>query len=160
MIHIQINETLHSNGLSNVDMTGLLQGAAQAVLSRQASHPEEDATLVLTDDAQLQELNSQYLGIDAPTDVLSFPAGDEDPDSGAYYLGDVLISYPRAASQALVGGHTVAAELQLLVVHGMLHLYGYDHLDQESKATMWAVQAALLRQLDCPISGPALEAEV
>jgi probable rRNA maturation factor len=160
MIHIQISESLQSFGLSHAAMTELLEQAAQAVLNRQATHPQEDASLVLTDNAQLQELNNQYLGIDAPTDVLSFPAGDEHPDSGAYYLGDVLVSYPRAASQALAGGHAVEAELQLLVVHGLLHLYGYDHLDQESKTTMWAVQAALLRQLDCPISGPALEAEI
>jgi probable rRNA maturation factor len=160
MLHIQISESLQSYQLPQAAMTELLDRAAQAVLERQATHPQEDASLVLTDDAQVQELNSQYLGIDAPTDVLSFPAGDDDPDSGAYYLGDVLISYPRAASQALAGGHAVEAELQLLAVHGMLHLYGYDHLDQESKATMWAIQAALLRQLDCPISGPALEAEI
>jgi len=160
MIQIQISETLKSYGLSMDAMTDLLEQAAQAVLNRQAIHPVEEAGLVLTDDAQLQSLNSHYLGIDAPTDVLSFPAGDTDPDSGACYLGDVLVSYPRAASQALAGGHTIEAELQLLVVHGILHLYGYDHLDQESKAAMWAVQAALLRQLDCPIAGPALEAEV
>jgi probable rRNA maturation factor len=160
MIHIQISETLQSYGLSMVAMTDLLEQSAQAVLNRQATHPVEDASLVLTDDTKLQELNSHYLGIDAPTDVLSFPAGDTDPDSGAYYLGDVLVSYPRAASQALAGGHAVEAELQLLVVHGILHLYGYDHLDQESKAAMWAVQAELLRQLDSPIAGPALEAEV
>jgi probable rRNA maturation factor len=158
MLHIQISESLLSYQLPQAAMTELLDGAAQTVMSRQATHPQEDASLVLTDDAQVQELNSRFLGIDAPTDVLSFPAGDEDPDSGAYYLGDVLISYPRAASQALAGRHAVEAELQLLVVHGMLHLYGYE--DQESKATMWAIQAALLRQLDCPISGPALEAEI
>jgi probable rRNA maturation factor len=160
MVHIQISESLQSYKLSQAAMAELLEQAAQVVLSRQATHPQEDASLVLTDDAQLQVLNSQYLGIDAPTDVLSFPAGDEDPDSEAYYLGDVLISYPRAAQQALAGGHAVEAELQLLVVHGMLHLYGYDHLDQESRVTMWAVQAALLRQLDCPISGPVLEVEI
>jgi probable rRNA maturation factor len=160
MLHIQISESLQSYGLSHAAMTDLLEQAAQAVLSRQSAHPQEDASLVLTDDAQLQELNSQYLGVDAPTDVLSFPAGEEDPDSRAYYLGDVLISYPRAACQALAGGHAVEAELQLLVVHGLLHLYGYDHLDQDSKATMWAVQAALLRQLGCPISGPALDIEI
>lgn len=159
MIHIQISDALHPYKLSQNAITELLEQAAQAVLSRQATHAQEDACLVLTDDTQLHALNREYLGIDAATDVLSFLAGDVDPDSGAFYLGDVLISYPRAANQALAGGHAVEAELQLLAVHGMLHLYGYDHLDQESKATMWAVQAALLRQMDCPITGPAPEAE-
>jgi len=67
----------------------------------------------------------------------------------------VLISYPRAASQAAAGGHAIIAELQLLVVHGMLHLYGYDHLDPESKTQMWSLQADLLCQLACPITGQA-----
>jgi len=159
MIHIQISESLLSYQLPQNTINQLMEHAAQAVFSRQAQHEQEDASLVLTDDAQLQELNRQFREIDAPTDVLSFPDGEIDPDTGACYLGDVLISYPRAVSQALAGGHPVEAEIQLLVVHGMLHLYGYDHLDQESKTTMWAVQATLLRQLDCPISGPALESE-
>ncbi len=159
MIYIQISDALQPYELSQDSLVELLQRAAQAVIGRQAAHEREDASLVLSDDAQLHELNRDYRGIDSPTDVLSFPDGETDPDSGAFYLGDVLISYPRALSQAQAGGHAVEAELQLLVVHGMLHLYGYDHLDQETKDTMWAVQAALLRQLDSPISGPAPETE-
>ena len=159
MIHIQVSEALRSYELKEAALLDLLRQAAQVVVDRQAAHPEEDVSLVLADDAQLQALNGQYLGIDAPTDVLSFPAGDLDPDSGAYYLGDVLISYPRAANQAAAGGHAITAELQLLVVHGMLHLYGFVHLDPESKAQMWSLQADLLRQLACPITGPASEVD-
>ena len=86
-----------------------------------------DMTIVLTDDEQLHELNREYLGVDAPTDVLSFPAAESDPETGTTYLGDILISIPRATQQAQAAGHSVEDEVQLLVVHGTLHLLGHDH---------------------------------
>ncbi|MBC7877980.1 MAG: rRNA maturation RNase YbeY [Anaerolineales bacterium] len=112
------------------------------------SAPESaDMTIVLTDDAQLHELNREYLGVDAPTDVLSFPASESDPETGAPYLGDILISIPRAAQQAQASGHPLEAEVQLLVVHGTLHLLGYDHAEAEEKAIMWKAQAEVLERL-------------
>ncbi|MCB0102062.1 MAG: rRNA maturation RNase YbeY [Anaerolineales bacterium] len=106
-----------------------------------------DMTIVLTDDRQLHELNVDYLGVDAPTDVLSFPAGEVDPETEVLYLGDIAISIPRAAQQAQTGGHSVEAEVQLLVIHGTLHLLGYDHGTDEEKAVMWAEQAKVLERL-------------
>lgn len=106
-----------------------------------------DITIVLTDDRQLHELNLDYLGVDAPTDVLSFPASETDPETGAAYLGDIVISIPRAAAQAQAAGHPVEAEAQLLVVHGTLHLLGYDHATDEEKTVMWAEQAKVLERL-------------
>ncbi|MBI3170308.1 MAG: rRNA maturation RNase YbeY [Chloroflexi bacterium] len=106
-----------------------------------------DMTIVLTDDRQLHELNLDYLNVDAPTDVLSFPAGEVDPETEALYLGDIAISIPRAMQQAQTGGHPVEAEAQLLVVHGTLHLLGYDHSTDEEKAVMWAEQAKVLERL-------------
>ena len=114
-----------------------------------------DLSLVLTDDAQLRQLNRQYLGIDSPTDVLSFPAGETDPETDLIYLGDVLISYQRAQVQAAAGGHPVEDELQLLVVHGVLHLLGFDHAEETEKVKMWAEQSAILSQLGCSITSPA-----
>lgn len=108
---------------------------------------EGDITIVLTDDRQLHELNLDYLNVDAPTDVLSFPASELDPETGSLYLGDIAISVPRAAQQAEAGGHSVEAEAQLLVVHGTLHLLGYDHSTDEEKAVMWAEQAKVLERL-------------
>jgi probable rRNA maturation factor len=108
---------------------------------------EGDLTVVLTDDAQIRQLNREYLGLDSPTDVLAFPASDTDPDSGARYLGDVLISVPQAEAQARAAGHLLAAEVQLLIVHGVLHLLGYDHGQPEAKACMWAVQAEVLQKI-------------
>ncbi len=106
-----------------------------------------DLSIVLTDDAQLHQLNRDYLGVDAPTDVLSFPASETDPETGASYLGDVLISIPRAEAQAQSAGHPLEAEVQLLVVHGVLHLLGHDHAEPEDKARMWAAQAQVLDKL-------------
>lgn len=106
-----------------------------------------DITIALTDDRQLHELNLDYLGVDSPTDVLSFPAGEIDPETESLYLGDIAISVPRAAQQAEAGGHSIEAEAQLLVVHGTLHLLGYDHSTDEEKAVMWAEQAKVLERL-------------
>jgi probable rRNA maturation factor len=66
----------------------------------------------------------------------------------------VLISYPRARTQAEAGGHSTADELQLLIVHGMLHLLGYDHADPSEKEAMWAAQAEILKRLGCQITAP------
>jgi probable rRNA maturation factor len=87
------------------------------------------------------------LGQNTATDVLAFPSEESDPDSGARYLGDVLISIPRAAEQAAVAGHSLEAEAQLLVVHGVLHLLGHDHTVAADKARMWAAQAEILGEL-------------
>jgi probable rRNA maturation factor len=123
----------------------LIQRAVEAALVYQSAHG--DISVVLTDDAQLQQLNREYLGIDAPTDVLSFPASETDPESGGAYLGDILISVPRAEQQAEAAGHPLSSEVQLLVVHGVLHLLGYDHATAEEKSRMWAAQAAILESI-------------
>ncbi len=123
----------------------LIEGAALATLAHEAA--QGDISIVLTDDAQLQQLNREYLGIDAPTDVLSFPASETDPESGAAYLGDILISVPRAAEQASVAGHAMESEAQLLVVHGVLHLLGHDHAEPAEKSRMWAAQSAVLASI-------------
>ena len=121
----------------------LLTKGAQSTLELTTTS-DGDLTLVLTSDEEIRALNRDFLGNDAPTDVLSFPAGETDPDTGRHYLGDVVISLPRATEQAAARGHTVEAEAQLLAVHGVLHLLGYDHAEAADKIRMWAVQAAIL----------------
>jgi probable rRNA maturation factor len=123
----------------------LIERAALAVLTQQSA--VGDLTIVLTDDAQLQKLNHEYLGIDSPTDVLSFPATEMDPETRTTYLGDVLVSVPRAGEQAQTAGQPLESELQLLVVHGVLHLLGYDHAEPQDKTKMWAVQAQVLESI-------------
>lgn len=130
----------------------LLERAVKAALGHQAKPLDTELTIVLTDDSKVQELNRDYLGIDAPTDVLSFPAseidGSEiDPETGARYLGDILISLPYAARSAERAGHPLEAEVQLLVVHGVLHLLGHDHAKAKEKARMWKAQREILIEL-------------
>lgn len=127
--------------------TGLLEESARAVLDHESADLDADLSIVLTDDSQLRKLNRDYLGIDAPTDVLSFPASESDPETGARYLGDILISVPRAVEQARAAGHDLQGEVQLLVVHGVLHLLGHDHAEVGGKARMWAAQAEVLEGL-------------
>ncbi len=129
-----------------------LRAAVRATLDRPGAPPSQGTALalVITDDKALRALNRAYLGIDAPTDVLSF--GGESPDfvsapDAEPYLGDVVISYQRAEVQAAAAGHPVDAELALLVIHGVLHLLGYDHIRSDDKAVMWEQQARVLAEL-------------
>jgi probable rRNA maturation factor len=125
----------------------LLERAAQETLKHESHSLESELSIILTDDTRLHELNLNYLGVDASTDVLSFPASETDPETGARYIGDILISVPRAGAQAEAAGHALEAEVQLLVVHGVLHLIGHDHAEAEEKARMWKAQAEILEGL-------------
>ena len=124
----------------------VLENAARLALEV-SDAPDADLTVVLVDNARIQGLNRDFLDHDAPTDVLSFPADESDPETGRIYLGDVVISYTRAAEQAAEHSHPVEAEIQLLVVHGVLHLLGHDHAETGEKDRMWAAQAAVLERL-------------
>ena len=99
---------------------------ARDVLSGEGIEDAE-VTLVLSDDRSLHELNARFRGMDRPTDVLAFPAGETGPAEGGGYLGDVVISVERARAQAPRFGNDVDGELARLVAHGLLHLLGYDH---------------------------------
>ncbi len=132
----------------------LIEQAAAAVLD---IHPSPEAskdyelTIVISGDETIQALNRDYLDTDKITDVLSFPAMEDDPETGNRYLGDVIISYPQAKRQAEAGEHAVEAELQLLVVHGVLHLLGHDHAEPAEKTTMWERQAEILTSIGCAL---------
>lgn len=162
MIHCEIAATLEE--IPSPALIEQLRRTAEAVLEQAddlqpIGLAQAEATLVLTDDAQLRDLNRIYLGIDAPTDVLAFPSNEPDPETESLYLGDVILSVERAAAQAQSGGHSLEAELQLLVAHGMLHLCGYDHAEAPGKQQMWEKQASILHSLGCPIEGPRFEGE-
>ena len=129
-----------------VDKTILLH-AAQLTLDLENVAQESALSVVIGDDMLLKKLNYKYRSIDTTTDVLSFPSGELDPDTNMTYLGDVVISLPRAEYQASTGSHPLVDELQLLVVHGTLHLLGYDHLEQADKKNMQAAQDKVLTQL-------------
>lgn len=126
-----------------------LRAAAEAALATQGA--DGVLTLVVADDSEVAALNRQFRGIDAPTDVLSFPADDlpddlRDPDAPPY-LGDLVIAFPYAQAQAERAGHPPADSFALLAVHGVLHLLGFDHDTPERRAAMWTAQADALRAL-------------
>ncbi len=133
----------------------LLRITAQATLDQQRVKQRVELTVVITGNAQLRALNRAFRNVDAPTDVLSFATTDQlQPDTT--YLGDVIISYPKAREQAKAGGHPVEAEVQLLVVHGVLHLLGHDHYTEAEKNVMWKAQAATLKKLGAALTEPKL----
>jgi probable rRNA maturation factor len=132
------------------DVANLLATAVNATLAYEQTDLPVELSLLLTDDEQIRQLNRDFRQEDKPTDVLSFPAGEEGPEMGEFipYLGDIAISVPYAARQAAQAGHDLAGELQLLAVHGVLHLLGHDHLEPEAKEAMWAAQTAVLATLN------------
>lgn len=151
MIRVQVNFTETIREHLPPDIESLLGLAAEAALVQQQV-VEGELTILVADDDMLAGLNQAYRGITTPTDVLSFPAGESPAVPGMPpYLGDIALSLPRAQAQAVAGGHTLVQELQLLVVHGTLHLLGHDHAEPEEKARMWAAQAEVLRRLEVPL---------
>ncbi|MSQ11173.1 MAG: rRNA maturation RNase YbeY [Dehalococcoidia bacterium] len=131
----------------------LMRRAAQAAIAvgSRGQGPAR-VSVAVTDDETIRSLNAQYRGLDEVTDVLSFgwqeaahgfPPTPKRQDS----LGEVIIAYPRAARQAEERGHTARNELALLVVHGVLHLQGYDHEKADEQARMRTLEAKALRQM-------------
>jgi len=140
---------------------GSLERCARATLSHQRVGGPVALTIVVTGDGNVRRLNRAYRGVDATTDVLAF--GDAEGDGFVTapgvprYLGDVIISLPCAKVQARRAGHPLEAELQLLTVHGVLHLLGHDHSEPAEKAAMWAAQTEILRALGVPVADPTPE---
>jgi probable rRNA maturation factor len=129
-----------------------LISAAETVLN-ECQHEEVVVGILITGDTEIRQLNLQYRQIDSPTDVLSFNGDYIDPDSGINYLGDIIISVPRAKKQAITAGHTLAQELELIVIHGVLHLCGFDHDTNKHQQKMWSIQADILNRINNPLSG-------
>lgn len=133
-----------------------LRRVAQKTLAQEGLSGQVEVSLVVCDDATIQQLNATYRGIDEPTDVMAFPLLDSGlstppgfpsaPD-GVLRLGDVVISYPRACAQAAECGHPVPRELEVLLVHGLLHLLGYRHETPEERERMLAKAEAVLEGL-------------
>lgn len=125
-----------------------LRAVCEAALAGEGVSGPLLLTITLTDDAEIQAINTRYRGIDRPTDVLSFPLMDESafalPPGQPRELGDVIVSYPRAVQQAEEYGHSVERELAYLVVHGLLHILGHDHEDPAEQAIMRAREEAAL----------------
>jgi probable rRNA maturation factor len=116
--------------------------------------PDGDLTLVLTNDEGIQDLNREFAGINLPTDVLSFSDGETDIETNRMYYGDVILSIPFAERQARLAGHSLQDELTLLITHGVLHLLGFEHSEENSRQKMWSIQDEILHHLGSGILSP------
>jgi probable rRNA maturation factor len=122
-----------------------LEAFAQRVARTAPKTKATGVSIVLAGDASVRRLNRDFRGKDQNTDVLSFPSGVEALPDGTRPLGEIVISVAQAARQAESAGHSLASELRLLVIHGYLHLLGYDH--EVDDGTMMRLQARLTRAL-------------
>lgn len=148
-----INIAIEVDHVIDIDNSWLEKVASYA-LNFQSPKPNVDLSIIITDNNLLQELNREYLGIDAPTDVLSFNVDEIDPETGNYYLGDIIISYQKANEQAVTAGHEIQSELSLLIIHGVLHLLGMDHDTSESQEPMWKIQDQILSNMGLNLVSP------
>ncbi|PMP78663.1 MAG: rRNA maturation RNase YbeY [Roseiflexus castenholzii] len=134
-----------------VDATLVERAVVQTLRADDVAGPVE-ISILITDDADVHRLNQTYRGVDAPTDVLSFAEDDDHsfvrPPDAPRYLGDIAISWDRVVAQAAEYGHSRERELAFLVVHGVLHLLGYDHeRGPVDEADMRAREEAILGAL-------------
>ncbi len=132
---------------------GWVGRVAQTVLKAEGVAPPYEVSLVFTDSEAVRQLNRDYRGVDEPTDVLAFcmlpQKGDDSftlPPDEVTRLGEVIISCPQAVEQAKEQGHSTERELALLVIHGILHLLGYDHEEPEEEAEMRTREKELLEK--------------
>lgn len=123
-----------------------LHRAALLTLAHQGVEPPAALTVLLTGDEALQIMNREFRGLDTPTDVLSFESDLEIPEVGRY-LGDIAIAIPTALRQAAAHPHNPRQEFELLTVHGVLHLLGHDHAEEDEKKKMWEAQEEIQNQL-------------
>ena len=129
------------------EVEAVIVKAAEAALKNRGKWG--DITFSVVDDEEIHQVNREYRNVDRPTDVISFPANEGEsiaalPDG---FLGDIMISLPRAEAQAEEYGHSLKRELSFLAVHGTLHLLGYDHMTDEEAKEMFALQDEILNEM-------------
>ena len=135
----------------------LIRRCCHAVLELEEFKEPVEISVTFTDNEGIRELNKQYRNIDAPTDVLSFPMGengeyDTNLETGAKILGDVVISVEKAVEQADAFGHSLQREIGYLTAHSVLHLLGYDHVENMEKVRMREKEEYVMEALGLPAS--------
>lgn len=147
LISIQIDDQFHDK----ID-NALLEKTVKTTLEIAKTANSFELGLVITDDASIHKMNREYRGIDSPTDVISFALLEgEDfvmPPDQTLHLGEVVISYPRAIEQAKEQKHTVQREVMWLVTHGVLHLLGYDHENDEDRQQMQDIETVVIKRIE------------
>ncbi len=157
----EIEVSREKTGLGHRNAAKLIREAAEAALTAEGIQEPCLISVMLTDEAGIHAVNREFRGVDRPTDVLSFPLAElapgafdpecceYDPDAGVLMLGDMMISLTACERQGEEYGHGFAHELRYLTVHSVLHLLGYDHLDEgEQKRRMRAREKAVMHELE------------
>jgi probable rRNA maturation factor len=146
---------LIDQGFDGCPTPSWLKNTVRQILEAQGAGAKVEVGLVIATGERVQELNRDYLGEDEPTDVLAFSAreGGEElpfihPPDGLLHLGEVIIAYPQAVAQAVEHGHPVEKELAILIIHGVLHLLGYDHDKPDSERQMRAREREILSYIE------------
>lgn len=140
--------TRQKRSLGHPETAALVKNAAAAALKAEGIDEPCEIGVTLTDDQGIHTVNLENRGVDAATDVLSFPIDEPDLDAGCRYLGDMVLSLERVEAQAEEYGGGYAHEAQYLTVHSVLHLLGYDHLDEgPEKEKMRAREKAVMKEL-------------
>lgn len=155
--NLQIAEDVTLNEAMPVEALMKLETLAGEVMAKLDFQPETGLSIYVATDEYVQSLNQQYRGVEATTDVLTFPAEpmpEEFEDEEAPYAGDMILAYTHILEQGAQSNHIPADEFGLLVIHGLLHLAGYDHDSPERQRVMWEKQAELLALFNIPIVVP------
>ena len=149
---------LFDEGLEGRLDAAWVEDIVKQALIAQGIRGDVEMGLVVASQQRVQELNKTYRGKDKPTDVLSFamfpePATGQEvifatPPDGIKHLGEVIISYPQAVKQAAEHQHSIEREAAILIIHGVLHLLGYDHIESEPASRMAAREAAILEIIE------------
>lgn len=136
-----------------------LQRVVEYAMAYLRVNPAADVAVVCVDEPAMEQLHMQWMGEPGPTDVLSFPMDELRPGRDGEFspegiLGDIVLCPSVAEKQAVTAGHSMMDELQMLSVHGLLHLLGYDHAEAEEEAEMFGLQGAILRDFQKGTSLP------
>lgn len=139
------------------ELEEVMEKIALDSLQYEGFQEECEISISIVDNEEIHQINKQFRGIDRPTDVLSFPQltfeeGEimDRNEKGEVVLGDIIISLERAREQAAEYGHSLKREIAFLTAHSMLHLLGYDHMEPEEEAEMFAKQKEILEQAGIP----------
>ena len=147
---VDIDISVQSENWNRIDgLEGLATGWVNAAIRRAALRtvPGSELSLVLTDDAEIRALNAEYRGLDKATNVLSFPGGEEDAQAFGPLLGDIVVAFETAAREAVSEKKPFEAHLAHLIIHGLLHLFGYDHENDADANRMESMEIAIMEDL-------------
>lgn len=143
-----MNLLITNNTNENIDMNDKLYDVVKAVLDNEGLSVDYEVSITFVDKDEIHKLNREYRKVDRPTDVLSFPMNEEFLIEGVdSMLGDIVICMDIAKDQAKEYGHSLDREIMYLTCHSMLHLLGYDHIEEDDKKIMRGKEKEVMKKL-------------